>query len=75
MYAFLARDAPSYIPGYSICIASLAFTLLTNTTYFIALLRENRKRDRLQAKGVYSGLTEEEKKQMGDLNPDYRYYT
>jgi hypothetical protein len=40
--------------------------------YFIAVSVENRKRDK--GLGRYSGKTEEEKKILGDLSPDYRYF-
>ena len=75
MFAFLAKDAPKYIPGYSICIAFIALSLLANTVYFLGLSWENRTRDVKAAKGFYTDLTEEDKKRMGDLNPDYRYFT
>ncbi|KAI0636652.1 MFS general substrate transporter [Trametes polyzona] len=74
VFAFLAKDAPKYIPGYSICIAFIGVSVLANTIYFLGVGWENRRRDRLQAQGAYEGLTTEEKKRMGDLNPDYRYF-
>lgn len=73
-FAFLAKDAPKYIPGYSICIAFLLFSLLSSTVYCAGITWENRRRDRLQAQGAYDHLSPEEKKRMGDLDPDYRYF-
>ncbi|OBZ65753.1 putative transporter C11D3.18C [Grifola frondosa] len=73
VFTFLAKDAPKYIHGYSICIAFLCLFVLVNVVYFFGVTFENRMRDRLQASGA-SVLSEDEKKCMGDLNPDYRYF-
>ena len=75
VFAFLAKDAPKYIPGYSICIAFIALSLIANIVYFLGVSWENRTRDCDAAKGMHINLTEEDKKRMGDLNPDYRYFT
>ena len=75
VFAFLAKDAPKYIPGYSICIAFIALSLIANIIYFLGVSWENRTRDCDAAKGMHVNLTEEDKKRMGDLNPDYRYFT
>ncbi|KAI0647386.1 MFS general substrate transporter [Trametes meyenii] len=74
VFSFLAKDAPKYITGYSICIAFIGVAVLANTVYFVGVSWENRRRDRLQAQGAYDGLSQDEKKRMGDLNPDYRYF-
>lgn len=73
-FSFLSKDAPKYIPGYSICIAFIAFSFLSCVAYFASVTWENRRRDRLQAEGAFDRLSAEEKKQMGDLDPDYRYF-
>ncbi|KAI0807648.1 MFS general substrate transporter [Fomes fomentarius] len=75
VFTFLAKDAPRYIPGYSTSIAFLALALVGATIYFLGVSWENRDRDRLQASGATAHLSEDEKKRMGDLNPDYRYFT
>ena len=75
MFSFLSKDAPKYIPGYSISIAFIAVSLLANTVYFLGVSWENRTRERNAARGAYDHLSHEDKKQMGDLNPDYRYFT
>lgn len=74
VYAFLAKDAPKYIPGYSTCIAFICLSFLANCVYLAAVKFENRRRDKLQAAGG-SKLSLEERKRLGDLNPDYRYFT
>lgn len=73
VFAFLAKDAPKYIPGYSICIAFIGVSVAADFAYFYIVRSENKRRDAMQAKGD-SGLSAEEKKLMGDLNPDYRYF-
>ena len=74
VFAFLAKDAPKYVPGYSICIAFIGLSLLSCTVYFFGVGRENRRRDALQAQGAYDHISPEERKEMGDLDPDYRYF-
>ena len=73
-FAFLSKDAPKYIPGYSICIAFICISLLACIVYFVGVTLENRQRDKLQAEGAFEHLSLEDRKQMGDLDPDYRYY-
>lgn len=70
VYAFLEKDAPRYVPGYSIGIAFLCFTIISSTAYFVMCWSQNRKRQ----KSTHDlGLTEHEKTEMGDMSPDYRY--
>ena len=69
-YAFLARDAPEYKTGYSICIAFVCLSGATCIVYAISILVQNRNRDRA---GTDLGLTEYEKTEKGDMSPDYRY--
>ena len=59
MYAFLKKDAPKYITGYSICIAFTILSIIACITYGIACLAENRRRDR---SAVDVGFGEEEPK-------------
>ncbi|OCH89648.1 MFS general substrate transporter [Obba rivulosa] len=68
-FSFLAKDAPKYIPGYSICIAFLCVSIVADIAYFFGINIENKKR----AAHVDNTLALEDKKRMGDLNPDYRY--
>ncbi|KAG0131183.1 major facilitator superfamily domain-containing protein [Tuber indicum] len=71
-YSFLSKDAPRFTKGYSIGLAFMCFSVLSCIAYFLAVSRENRKR--VQGIDKYSGATEEEKKSLGDLSPDYRYF-
>ena len=70
-FSVVASDAPKYIRAYSLSLAFLGFTAICCTLYLFALISENRKR----AKGLseHSGRSQEEKGELGDLNPDYRY--
>ena len=70
VYAFLKKDAPSYVPGYSICIAFACLTFLASTLYLIMCAMQNRRK---QKSTTNVGLTEYEKTELGDLNPEYRY--
>ncbi|KAF7530173.1 hypothetical protein G7054_g9658 [Neopestalotiopsis clavispora] len=69
-YAFIDTDAPYYVKGYSIAIAFTALSGLASVAYFFSLLIENRRR----AKSVRDvGLTDYEKSELGDLNPEFKY--
>ncbi|KAH5159723.1 hypothetical protein HBH69_053100 [Parastagonospora nodorum] len=70
VFSFLSKDAPKYIPGYSISIAFVCLSALSCTLYFFMCSWANRKRDK-SVRDV--GLTEYEKTELGDLNPEYRY--
>ncbi|EMD32218.1 hypothetical protein CERSUDRAFT_88143 [Gelatoporia subvermispora B] len=70
-FSFLAKDAPKYIPGYSVCIAFLCVSIAADIAYFVGVNVENRKR---ASRADEDTLTFDVKKRMGDLNPDYRYY-
>lgn len=70
VFAFLKKDAPKYIPGYSICIAFVCLSALSCTIYFALCMWANKSRDK-SVRDV--GLTEYEKTELGDLNPEYRY--
>ncbi|KAI0362468.1 major facilitator protein [Trametes cingulata] len=72
-YSFLAKDSPRFIAGYSICLGFTLLGMLAACGYYIAILAENGQRDRAEAEN--DTLSTEEKAKLGDLNPDYRYYT
>ena len=68
-YSFLSKDAPYYKPGYSICIGFICLSGVSCCVYAALIMWENRKRD----KTVRATLTEYEKTELGDLNPEFRY--
>lgn len=70
VYAFLKKDAPWYTPGYSISVSFVCLSALSCCTYFVMCMWQNRSRNK-SVRDV--GLTEYEKTELGDLNPEYRY--
>lgn len=70
VFAFLKKDKPKFIPGYSICIAFTILSIIACIVYGIGCWAANKKRDRQRGE---STLTEEEKTDLGDMSPDYRY--
>ncbi|KAK8049175.1 hypothetical protein PG994_010905 [Apiospora phragmitis] len=67
-YAF--DDPPYFKKGYSIGVAFTALSAASCAAYLAAIMMENRRR----AKAVRNvGLSEYEKGELGDLNPDFRY--
>lgn len=70
VFAFLSKDAPKYITGYSICLAFTSLSVVSCILYFFACSWQNRQRDRTPTD---IGLTEFEKTEMGDMSPEYRY--
>ena len=69
-YSFLAKDAPKYKAGFSICLAFVCLSMLSCLLYFLHISWLNRQRDK-NADAV--DLSEVDKEELGDLNPDYRY--
>jgi hypothetical protein len=69
-FAFLAEDAPKYITGYSICFAFTSLSIISCVIYGFGCWSANRHRERTP---VDIGLTDYEKTELGDMNPDYRY--
>ena len=70
VFAFLQKDSPKFIPGYSICIAFTILSIIACILYGIGCWVANRSRDE---HGNADNLTEEEKTDLGDLSPSYRY--
>ena len=69
-FSFIATDAPNFVTGYSICLAFTSLAILACIVYGIGCWSANTKRDRAT---VDVGLTEYDKTEMGDMNPEYRY--
>ncbi|KAG9246157.1 major facilitator superfamily domain-containing protein [Calycina marina] len=69
-YTFLDKDKPRFTTGYAICLGFLLLSALSCCTYAAAVVWENRRRDMVAG---MSGLTEEQKTELGDLSPHYRY--
>ncbi|KAK5653100.1 hypothetical protein OQA88_9198 [Cercophora sp. LCS_1] len=69
-YSFLKDDAPLYKKGYTICMSFVCLGIVMSSLYAASIVLENRKRDATTETEV---LTEEEKTDLGDLNPEFRY--
>lgn len=72
-FAFLTKDAPYFTNGYSISLAFTSLSVLSCVVYGLSCWSQNKKRDAEAASGNEGGLTEEEKTDLGDMSPDYRY--
>ncbi|KAG0138120.1 major facilitator superfamily domain-containing protein [Tuber indicum] len=70
-YSFISKDAPRYTKGYAICLGFACLSAISCVVYYVAITRENMKREIGQSK--HCNATEEEKKTLGDLHPEYRY--
>ncbi|KAI1823062.1 MFS general substrate transporter [Xylaria intraflava] len=69
-YLFLDSEAPNFTQGYAVCLAFVIITVISSILYFISIYVENKRRDKMP---INVGLSEYEKTEMGDLNPNYRY--
>lgn len=69
-YAFISTDSPWFTKGYAISIAFTCLSVLACVAYLTSIMIENRTRTKA-ARDV--GLSEYEKTEMGDLNPEFRY--
>ncbi|GAB1320787.1 High-affinity nicotinic acid transporter [Madurella fahalii] len=69
-YSFVTSDAPFFTKGYAICVGFICLSLVSCGAYAFAIMRENKKRSR-RPRDI--GLTEHEKTELGDLNPEFRY--
>jgi len=45
-FSFLAKDAPRYTRGYSICTGFICLAIFSSTAYFFVVVSENRKKER-----------------------------
>ena len=68
-YAFLNKDAPLYVPGYSICIAFVCLSAISCTIYLVGCIMANRRRESV----TDIGQTDWEKTELGDMRASYRY--
>ncbi|KAK4151759.1 major facilitator superfamily domain-containing protein [Chaetomidium leptoderma] len=69
-YSFVSSDAPFFTKGYAICVSFICLSVVACVLYAAAITWENRKRSR-QPRDL--NLTESEKMELGDLNPEFRY--
>ncbi|KAI1180393.1 MFS general substrate transporter [Nemania sp. FL0916] len=69
-YIFLSGDAPRFTKGYAVCLAFVLLSGIASTLYLISIHLENKRRAKM---ATDVGLSEYEKTEMGDLNPEFRY--
>ncbi|RYP50484.1 hypothetical protein DL768_003989 [Monosporascus sp. mg162] len=69
-YSFLSTDAPRFVKGYAIATSFTVLSIIACILYLTSIMAENRKRAK-SARDV--GLSEYEKTEMGDLNPEFKY--
>lgn len=70
VFAFFPADAPGYRTGYSICIAFTILAMVATVLYGVSCVRANRTRDKM---ATDLNLSEQQKADLGDLSPEYRY--
>ncbi|PWW75661.1 MFS general substrate transporter [Tuber magnatum] len=70
-YLFISKDSPRYTKGYAISLGFICLSAASSVAYYIAITMENGKRALGQSKHI--NATEMEKKELGDLHPEYRY--
>ncbi|KAK7205258.1 MFS general substrate transporter [Myxozyma melibiosi] len=72
-FSFLAADAPKYVKGYSIGIGFAGLSIISCTLYYLAIRRENSRRDRGLDYDDFEKLGRDAKILAGDNSPDFRY--
>jgi MFS family permease len=71
-FIFIRSEAPTYKTGYSVAVSMMWFGALCAITMAGLMWRENRKRDRGERDERLSA-NEEDRKNMGDWHPSYRF--
>ncbi|KAK0648211.1 major facilitator superfamily domain-containing protein [Cercophora newfieldiana] len=70
-YSFLASDAVNfYRKGYIICLAFISFAAASCIVYAVAITYENKEKEKALKD---AGMSEAEKEELGDLNPEFKY--
>lgn len=72
-FSFLNRDKPKYTPGYSICLSFSVVAIVAGIAYFIGCYAANKQRRTVEGQTQAEMLSEEEKEELGDMSPEYRY--
>ncbi|KAK9461010.1 major facilitator superfamily domain-containing protein [Lipomyces oligophaga] len=72
-FAFLSVDAPYYTKGYAISLAFAGLSIISCTLYEIAIMWENRRRQRGIGLEKWEKMSEDDRVFAGDLSPEFRY--
>ncbi|BBN18171.1 MFS transporter, ACS family, DAL5 transporter family protein [Marchantia polymorpha subsp. ruderalis] len=70
---YRAKDAPQYVLGHCVVVGYLVIASIASACFSLALAAENRKRERGERDYRIKTGTEEERAEMGDLHPSFRY--
>lgn len=75
MSAFIypPTDAPRYIRGHGVSLSMVGMGVLIYAFLWQWYRRENARREAGEVDEKYSGLSEDELKELGDESPHYRY--
>ncbi|KAK4179648.1 putative transporter [Triangularia setosa] len=66
-YSFVGGD---FRKGYIICVSFICLSALSCIVYAVAIMAENQKKAK---QTLDDGMTEQEKAELGDLNPEFKY--
>jgi hypothetical protein len=72
-FIFIKTEAPTYKTGYGVALGMMWFRALCCATMAGLMWSENRKRERGDRDNRLSILSEEDKKNMGDWHPSFRF--
>ncbi|KAK5996928.1 MFS transporter prlL [Cladobotryum mycophilum] len=70
VYIYLVKDAPKFTTGHAVCLGFTVVSMISASIYGLGCLQANKSRD---AAVDMPQLSDDEKQQLGDLAPDYRY--
>lgn len=69
---FITNQSPRYPVGFGVGLGFGCLCLVATTTYFFFLRRENHRRDKNQSTGG-SNYSDEQKQDLGEAHPDFRF--
>ncbi len=72
-FIFIKTEAPTYKTGYGVALGMMWFGALCCATMAGLMWRENRKRERGERDGRLVTLSDEDRKNMGDWHPSFRF--
>jgi MFS family permease len=72
-FIFIKTESPTYPTGYGVALGMMWFGALCAAVMAVLMWRENRKRDRGERDGRLASLKEEDRVNMGDWHPSFRF--
>lgn len=70
---YLKSQAPEYPLGFGLSLGLVWLCGSACVAFLMVLVRENKKREKGERDGVLTGLTEEERGNLGDGHPGFRF--